>query len=203
MVTDKPPVPFSKDLKSWLQSDQPKTLADLTDVFGERSFAVVILLLMFLPALPLPTGGVTHIFELITMLLALELVVGRRTIWLPRSLKHRELGKLTQQKAIPLIIRRVEWFEKISRPRFANFLNHHLFVRVVGLVILAFTVAAFLAPPFSGLDTLPSMAVIALALALILGDTVIFIIGCLLGIGGIAVEVALGKAVFSLFHHFF
>ena len=34
------------------------------------------------PATPLPTGGVTHVFELITVLLG-AMVLGRRTIWLP------------------------------------------------------------------------------------------------------------------------
>ena len=56
---------------------------DLGDVFGAKAFAVTILLLMFLPALPLPTGGVTHVFEVITILLAGQMVLGRRTIWLP------------------------------------------------------------------------------------------------------------------------
>jgi hypothetical protein len=34
-------------------------------------------------ALPLPTGGATHVFEIIAMLLALELIAGRDQIWLP------------------------------------------------------------------------------------------------------------------------
>jgi hypothetical protein len=41
-------------------------------------------LLLGVPALPLPTGGATHVFEIIAVLLALELIVGREEIWLPR-----------------------------------------------------------------------------------------------------------------------
>ena len=35
------------------------------------------MILLGVPALPLPTGGVTHVFEVITVLLAAQLVVGR------------------------------------------------------------------------------------------------------------------------------
>ena len=61
---------FSDDLESWLHTDEKKTLGSLGDVFAEKSFAVAIMLLMFLPALPIPTGGVTHVFEAIAALLA-------------------------------------------------------------------------------------------------------------------------------------
>ena len=76
--------PFSDQLERWLGGDTPKTLGALSDVFAEKSFAVTILLLMFVPALPLPTGGITHVFEVITVVLAAQMVLGRRTIWLPQ-----------------------------------------------------------------------------------------------------------------------
>ena len=52
----------------------------MNDVFAEKSFAVTIMLLMFVPALPLPTGGATHVFEAITVLLAAQMVLGRSAI---------------------------------------------------------------------------------------------------------------------------
>jgi len=71
---------FSDQLERWLESDDPKTLGALGDVFEEKSFAVTIMVLMFVPALPLPTGGITHVFELITVVLSAQMIVGRRTI---------------------------------------------------------------------------------------------------------------------------
>src|SRR5438128_2569705 len=97
---------FSDELEDWLRADTPKTIGDLGDAFQEKSFAVTILLLMFLPALPLPTGGITHVFEVITIFVALQMVLGRRTIWLPRRWKQRELGATITGKAVPFIIRR-------------------------------------------------------------------------------------------------
>ena len=70
---------------------------------------------MFVPALPLPTGGISHVFEVIAIVIALQMVLGRRTIWLPRKWKQKELGKTITGKGVPFVIRRVRWFEKFSR----------------------------------------------------------------------------------------
>lgn len=70
---------FTDELEHWLRGDDPKTLGSLAEVFAEKSFAVTILLLMFVPALPLPTGGVTHVFEGIAVVIAAQMVLGRRT----------------------------------------------------------------------------------------------------------------------------
>ena len=51
-----------------------------------------------LPALPLPTGAVSHVLEILTMLLALELVVGRTEVWIPDRFRDRELKGLSGPK---------------------------------------------------------------------------------------------------------
>lgn len=96
--------PFSEQLERWLRSDG-KTLGALSEAFAEKSFAVAIVLLMFVPALPLPTGRVSHLFEVITVVLAAQMVLGRRTIWLPDRWQRRELSATTTEKAIPFMIR--------------------------------------------------------------------------------------------------
>lgn len=191
--------PFSDDLEAWLEAPGKKTLADLTDVFEAKSFAVAVMLLMVTSALPIPTGGITHVFELITMLLALELIFGRRALWLPKRLLRRELGPATTRKAIPFIARRVRWFERFSRPRLGGALEHRLVLCAFGVVILLLTLVAFVAPPFSGLDTLPSLGVVVIALSLILEDVVVTAIGIAIGVLGVATAVALGSAVLQIF----
>src|SRR6476661_816935 len=148
---------FSHQLERWLSSDETKTLGALGDVFAEKSFAVTILLLMFLPALPLPTGGISHVFEAITVVLAMQMVLGRRTIWLPERWQGRELGPTTTDRAIPFMIRRIRFVERFSRPRGTWLFDQGLVLRLLGLLLMALAIAAAVAPPFSGLDTLPSI----------------------------------------------
>jgi hypothetical protein len=189
------PRDFSDELDTWLSSDAPKTLEDLGNAFAEKSFAVTILLLMFVPALPLPTGGISHVFEIIAVVIALQMVLGRRTIWLPRRWKQKELGKTITGKGVPFVIRRVRWFEKFSRPRFAGLFNQRWFIRVIGLVIIAFSTFAALAPPFSGLDTLPALGVVTICLAIILEDVIVLGVGMVIGTGGIVLIVTIGAAI--------
>ena len=101
---------FTKELEAWLKGKQKKTLRSLGEVFGEKSFAIVILVLMSFSAVPLPTGGITNIFEITSMLIALEMILGKNTIWLPKSWGDNELGDMFQKKAIPFIIRPIRWF---------------------------------------------------------------------------------------------
>jgi hypothetical protein len=55
-------------------------------------------------------------------------------------------------------------------------------------------VAAFVAPPFSGLDTLPSLGVVFLSLGVLLEDIIVVVLGIVFGVAGIALEIVLGSA---------
>jgi hypothetical protein len=189
---------FSDELNDWLKSKKPKTLAGINEVFGEKSFAIIFFILMLLPALPLPTGGATHIFEIIVMLLALELIIGRRTIWIPQRWQNASIGKSGEQKIMPFIYKRLRWFEKHSKSSRHDLLQNRSILRSCGLMIFIFALTAFIAPPFSGLDTIPSLGVVAIALALILNDIRFFIIGNIAGCLGILVVVGLGKIIVEL-----
>ena len=66
---------------------------------------------------------------------------------------------------------------------------------IFGALTLAFTLAAFIAPPFSGLDTLPSLGVVLLALSVLIEDVVLAAAGIVSGIVGIALSTFLGNLV--------
>lgn len=191
---------FSDQLKIWLKSKTPKTLFSLDDTFKEKSFAVAFLLLMALAALPIPTGGITHVLELINMLVALELIIGRRTLWLPKRWKKMRIGKVIEAKALPKFIGFISWLERFSRPRFGSLFKNAYFPRLLGLIVLIFTISAFIGPPFSGLDTLPAMGVVLISLSVLLEDVVIFGLGLIAGGIGITLQISLGSFVLKLFH---
>ncbi len=192
-------VKVSAELEAWLDSDRKKTIGDLVDRFGPRSFAVLFIVLMALPALPLPTGAVSHVLEVIAMLLAFELIIGRTEVWIPKRFQDRELKGLTNAKFQNTLLKRLRWFERFSKPRMAGLLANRLTGVVFGAAVFGFTLTAFLAPPFSGLDTLPSLGVVVLSLGVLLGDIVIAGIGIGIGAVGVALVVGLGKAVTKLF----
>ena len=195
-------VSFSDELERWLGTDDPKSLGALGDVFAEKSFAVAIMLLMVVSATPIPTGGVNLVFQLVAAVIGAQMALGRQTIWLPERWRKRELGGVVTGKAVPFLVRRIRWFEKHSRPRLAGFFQQRMFIRLVGVLLTAFAIAAGLAPPFSGLETLPALGAVIMALAMILEDIVVLTIGVVIGATGIAIFVSVGAAVVRIIRHF-
>jgi hypothetical protein len=194
-ATGAPQEPFSDELERWLRSDGPKTLGAMSGVFAERTFAVMILLLMILPALPLPTGGLTHVFEAIAVLVGAQMVLGRRTLWLPARLQRRELGATTTEKGLPFVVKRIRQVERFSRPRGVWLFRQPWLMRLLGIVVIVFAVGAAFAPPFSGLDTLPALGAVLVALAIILEDALVLAIGVLIGTGGVVLILTVGAAL--------
>jgi hypothetical protein len=187
----------SHQIEAWLHSDSDKTLGSLIELFKEKSFAVIFLFLLGLPALPLPTGGATHVLEVIAMLLSLQLIIGRREIWLPARWLKIELAGAKQQKFVSGLLKTIRWFERFTRPRLRWVFNHTVSNSVFGLLILALSVSAFVAPPFSGLDTLPSLGAVVISLAVVLEDFLLLILGLLIGVAGVIVEIVVGQAALA------
>jgi hypothetical protein len=185
----------STQLDRWLQSDGEKTLGSLVELFEEKSFAILFVLLLALPALPLPTGGATHVFEVIAVLLALQLIAGRTEIWLPQRWRGLELAGAKQRRLISGLMKLIRRLERFSRPRLRFLFDHRLSNIVFGLLVIAGCTGAFFAPPFTGLDTLPALGVVLLSLGVLLEDVVVVVLGLVVGVAGVALEIALGSAV--------
>jgi hypothetical protein len=191
----RPPAKVSDQIERWLASDGEKTLGGLIDVFQEKSFALIFILLLGVPALPLPTGGATHVFEIIAMLVALQLVAGRDKIWLPERWRKVELGTGGgRTRFINGLIKAIRWIERFSRPRLRFLFDHPASNSVFGLLVIAGSLGAFLAPPFTGLDTLPSLGVVLLSLGVVLEDFAVVVLALIVGGAGVLLELVLGKA---------
>src|SRR3954471_9065055 len=175
----------SDELQRWLDGDGEKTLGSLIELFEEKSFALLFILLLGVSALPLPTGGATHVFEIIAMLLALQLIVGRDQIWLPQRWRTKQLGGPRQKAFITRLMKVIRWLERFSKPRFSFLFDHRLSNIVFGVLALGLTLGAFLAPPFSGLDTLPSLGVVLLSVGVLLEDFALVVIALVIGAGGV------------------
>ena len=189
------PENVSSQIERWLAGDGEKTLGGLIDVFQEKSFALIFILLLGVPALPLPTGGATHVFEIIAMLVALQLVAGRNKIWLPERWRKIELGTGGgRTRFIRGLMKAIRWIERFSRPRLTFLFDHRASNAVFGLLVIAGALGAFLAPPFTGLDTLPSIGVVLLSLGVLLEDFAVVVLALIIGSGGVLLEIVLGKA---------
>ncbi len=185
----------SGEIEAWLNGDGDKTVGGLIDVFEEKSFAILFVFLLGVPALPLPTGGATHVFEIVAALLALQLVAGRDRIWLPDRWRRLSLAGPKQQRFLSGLMKLIRRLERLSRPRLRFLFDHRVSNSVFGLLVLGGTAGAFLAPPFTGLDTLPALGVVLLSLGVLLEDIIVVILGVVIGAAGVLLEIFVGGAV--------
>jgi hypothetical protein len=126
--------------------------------------------------------------------LAVQLIAGRHEIWLPQRWRNLDLGGPRQQRFLTRLMRTIRWLERLSRPRLSFLFGRRVANAVFGVLVVAGTVAAFLAPPFSGLDTLPSMGVVLLSLGVLLEDFAFVIAAVAIGAAGVVLEIVLGSA---------
>lgn len=101
------------------------------------------------------------------------------------------------------MMRRIRWFERFSRTRLANYLDTTWFRTQCGLAVFLFAVASFIAPPFSGLDTLPSMGGVIIALSILLEDIMLYLIGLVVGGIGIGLMIAAANIIVAFLEKIF
>lgn len=188
------PGKLSDELERWLSGDGERTVGSLLNLFGQRSFAILFVLLLAVPALPLPTGGATHVFELIAMLVSLQLLIGRREIWLPQRWRRIQLSGGRRERFLAALMRLIRRLERFSRPRAAFLFGNRVANAVFGLLVIGLSVGAFLAPPFTGLDTLPALGAVVLSLGFLLEDVLVVAGGIVIGATGVVLEIVLGTA---------
>lgn len=152
---------------------------------------------MSVPALPIPTGGITHVFEVIVMALALLFIIGQSRV--PKRWHQKNIPQVMQKKTLPFLLARIRAMERISRPRLSGVIQNWAARSTIGLIIFTFTLIAFLVPPFSGLDTLPAMGVVIIALGLLLEDFLFIIAGTIVGSIGIILVIGLGTLIVNGF----
>lgn len=187
----------SDELKDWLAGTNEKTLGSLIELVDKKGFAIVFVVLLAVPALPLPTGGATHVLEIIALVFAFQLVVGRTRIWVPDRWLRLTLARGDSQRFMQALIKLIGWFEHVSRRRLRFVFDHRISNVIFGLLVACGSLAAFFAPPFSGLDTLPSLGVVLLSLGVLLEDFAVVVVAVVVGAGGIFVEIFVGSAALS------
>lgn len=187
----------SAKLKRWLKTDSTPTLQEFNQTFSHEGMGLIVMLLMSVSALPIPTGGLTNILEPTALIISFQMLIGRKSLWLPKKMQSIRIGNAMKTKVMPKLIQFIEKAEKISSSKFKPE-NLRSVEIIMSILMIIFIIGAFFAPPFSMLDTLPSMGAVLLALSLVNHNKKIFLIGALLGLAGMILEIFFSAAVISL-----
>jgi hypothetical protein len=160
---------FSQDIKSLLQrlADQPLTLGDILAETSERGFSLVIALLVLPFLFPMPPGF-TGPFGGACLILSVQMVLGRRSPWLPKKIANYQFPRAFAQVILQNLRRITKILEKIARPRWGKIANHPWIWRFNGFCIS--WLAILLISPIPLTNPFPTIGILLLAVATIESD---------------------------------
>jgi hypothetical protein len=133
-----------------------------------------VLLILTLPILlPLPPG-VSMVLALPLLLVASQIAIGRREIWLPRALARRKIKRAPLIKLIKRILPPLERTGNLVRPRL-RFLTGRVGASAVGVACTLLAVVLVLPIPFANLG--PALALGAFSIGLTKKDGLFVLAG--------------------------
>jgi len=190
------------------EAEGPITVGAIRDALGDRSFATLLVFFSSLNLLPLPPGA-SVVLGIPIVIVAAQMVLGRRTAWLPASLLSRSIPLDSFRSGSARIVPLLQRLERLVRPRYWPFWRRQG-DRVIGVIALILGIAVVLPVPLG--NWLPAFASTLVGLALSERDGILFGIAVAIGIASIAIIVAVvvsAGAVLNLLwktagmHHWF
>lgn len=158
------------------EADQPVSIDCMLQATGQRSFGALLLvpgLLVFSPLSGIP--GLPSIFAVMVTLIAVQLLVGRRHIWLPQWLLRRTASRSKYNRAIAFLKRTTGFIDRLLQRRLV-FLTEGIAVRFNA--ILCLLIAATMPPleliPFG--NSIAGAALSILGLGMMARDGVMVLI---------------------------
>ncbi|MFH7028625.1 MAG: exopolysaccharide biosynthesis protein [Heteroscytonema crispum UTEX LB 1556] len=160
---------FSQDIKSLLQrlAEKPLTLEDILAETSERGFSLVIALLVLPFLFPMPPG-LTGPFGGACLLLSMQMVLGRRSPWLPKKIARYKFPRPFAEILLQNLRHLTRVLEKIARPRLAKIAENPLTWRFNGLCISWLALLLILPVPLT--NPIPTVGILLLAVATIESD---------------------------------
>jgi len=115
------------------------TVEHVIDRLGRASFASIMLMFSLIstsPASAIP--GVTAIVAMIVLILVVQMMIGRKSVWLPGIITRQTLDTDKLEKGIRWLRKPVRWVERHLRPRL-TFLFHRPWLWLPLILIAALT----------------------------------------------------------------
>jgi hypothetical protein len=140
------------------------TMRAVLGEFGERSFGTAMILFSALSIIP----GASIVFAIPLLFITVQIVVGRKAIWLPARILDYRFGAPALKAMAERIVPYLERAERVLKPR-GTFFTSGPAEQLAGIACFALSVILVL--PIPGANLVPAIALICFALGLIEQDS--------------------------------
>lgn len=162
------------------------------DGMGDRSFGWALLFVGLLNMLPLPYGS-NMVFGLPSLFIAVQMMLGKRTLWLPQFILKRHIERETWRKAALRALPVAKPLARLTRVRM-TYLFTGRSERALGILLVASAINLCLPIPLSA--WLPAISFAVVGIGLVEHDGVIVALGGGLATGSIIISIAMVAALF-------
>ncbi|WP_422371620.1 exopolysaccharide biosynthesis protein [Hoeflea sp.] len=167
------------------------TLGTLSDLMEERAFGLLLLVLALPCCLPF-VYLLPQLVALPMVVLAAQMAAGRRSPWLPETLRKRQLPVAGLLDVVARAKRYGGWLEQLAHPRFSG-LTGDRSARIVGALLVIPCLSILVPLPLT--NTVPGIGVALAAVGLIERDGLFVILGLITGLVWVAILVIGGPAL--------
>lgn len=167
---------FSQDLEILLYrlANQALTLKDVLTETSERGFSLTIGLLVLPFLLPMPPG-LSSILGSGIILLAIQMMLGRRQPWLPNKIAQFQFSQDATKRLLKVLKEISKKLEKIVRSRWLTIANSQNVWRINGLCFAWLAILLALPIPFT--NPIPTIGILLLAVASLEEDGLLLCVG--------------------------
>jgi len=160
------------------EREEKVTLSEILTLAGERIFGFLFLILSLPSALPVPAPGYSIPFGILIFLLAIQLIAGAQTPWLPKKMMNGSMSLETVQKFVKMGIPWLKRIEALTKPRLSYVCTSFVGRSIIGVSIALMAISMMI--PIPGTNTLPAMGVFVTAFGLQEDDGLITLAGLMI-----------------------
>ena len=169
------------------------TLGDILETLGDRSFGWGFMLVGIVNLLPLPFGS-NAILGIPVLFVVTQMMLGRRTLWLPDFMTKRLLSRKKWRAGALSALPIARPLARLTRERYTRVFRGGA-ERPFGLLMLVTGIALCLPLPLTG--WLPAIACFVVGIGLVERDGVIVGLGGVIALAAITVAATVLFAIYS------
>ena len=172
---------LGETLQELLKADNEHgiSIREITRAVGEKGFGLLLIVLSLPSALPVPAPGYSTPFGLVTALIALQMIIGQTTIWLPQKIGNIRIKPKLADKMLSSSSKFLSKIERYICPRRKWI---HGRSGQVSLALLVLIMACLMMLPIPLTNTFPAMVIFMIGVGLSEEDGLLaigaFTLGC-------------------------
>ena len=176
------------------------SLGSLRTALGDRSFAALLVVFSSINLIPILPPGSTLVFGIPPLIIAVQMILGHKSVWLPKSLLNRSFSAPRFKSIMRAVTPRLRRIEHYIKPRLWPF-PVLVGERLVGVLCAMLSILVIL--PIPGANWIPAFAMVLMGLSLSQRDGILLTLGLGIGVGFLAFLIAIAGTVQSFAYGFF